>query len=263
MARPLKSGLDYFPLDTTLDDKFELIEARYGLEGFAIIIKLFQKIYANGYYYKWGEKESLLFSNRINVDINRINDVINAGFKWQLFDESRYKKYNILTSKGIQKRYFEATKKRKSVSIIKEIVYSDIKPVNAVINSINSGYNTQSKVKKSKVKKSKEISVQNFISFWKIYPKKVGKKPAQKSFEKINPDKKLFEQIITALKTQKKTENWLKNGGQFIPHPATWLNQERWNDEIRHNNNSLKHFEDRDYTAGIPKGAKTNETGTT
>ena len=44
MARPLKDGVDYFPLDTVLDTKFELIEAEYGLTGFAVVVKLLQKI---------------------------------------------------------------------------------------------------------------------------------------------------------------------------------------------------------------------------
>lgn len=52
MARPNKAGLEYFSLDCGMDDKVELIEAKYGLIGFAVIIKLWQKIYSEGYYYK-------------------------------------------------------------------------------------------------------------------------------------------------------------------------------------------------------------------
>ena len=59
MARPLKTGLDYFPLDVSFDDNIELLEAEEGLEGFAILIKLWQKIYSNGYYIEWNE-DSLL-----------------------------------------------------------------------------------------------------------------------------------------------------------------------------------------------------------
>ena len=43
----MKSGIDYFPLDVTLNDKFELIEAEFGLIGFAVVIKLLQKIYGS------------------------------------------------------------------------------------------------------------------------------------------------------------------------------------------------------------------------
>ena len=54
MARPIKTGTDYFPLDVELDIKMDFVESRYGNDGFSTIIKLWQKIYAeNGYYCKW------------------------------------------------------------------------------------------------------------------------------------------------------------------------------------------------------------------
>ncbi len=172
MARPQKEGLDYFPLDVDIDqdDKVQLIEARFGITGFAIVIKLFMKIYKEGYYYEWTEKEQLLFSKRINVDINLVNDVINECLKWGLFDQKLYKKYSILTSKGIQSRYMEAVSRRKQVHIIKEyfvldqskysnIIFVNINPINddnnTISDDVNVSNNPQSKVKKSKVKESK------------------------------------------------------------------------------------------------------------
>ncbi len=62
MARRGKQGLDYFPLDVVIDDKVELLEAEHGLSGFAIYIKLLQKIYSQGYYLFIGEDELLLTS---------------------------------------------------------------------------------------------------------------------------------------------------------------------------------------------------------
>lgn len=87
MARPQKNGLDYFPLDVDIDqdDKVALIEAQHGITGFAIVIKLLMKIYKNSYFYEWTEKEQLLFSKRVNVDINQVNVVINDCVKWGLF----------------------------------------------------------------------------------------------------------------------------------------------------------------------------------
>ena len=73
---------------------------------------------------------------------------------------------------------------------------------------------------------------ETFNKFWNIYPKKIGKKEASKSWEKLNPDGELISQIMTALEQQKKTSQWNREEGRFIPLPATWLNQERWNDEI-------------------------------
>jgi len=128
------------------------------------------KIYKEGYYYKWTEKEQLLFSKRINVDINLVNDVINECIKWGLFDSTLYEKYKILTSKGIQRRYLEATCRRKQVELIKEyylidsskysnVVFVSINSVNVNNNphsdKVNDDNNPQSKVKESKVKESK------------------------------------------------------------------------------------------------------------
>lgn len=118
----INPGLDYFPLDVDIDsdDKIELIEAKHGIIGFAVIIRLFMKIYRNGYYYKWGEREQLLFSKRLNVDINTVNAIITDAVEWEIFDKKLYNKWQILTSSGIQKRYMEATKRRQAVEIIKD-----------------------------------------------------------------------------------------------------------------------------------------------
>ena len=71
-----------------------------------------------------------------------------------------------------------------------------------------------------------------FELFWGEYPRKTGKGKARESFLKIKPSLELTDKIITAVQNQKKSQQWLREKGQFIPHPATWLNQERWDDEI-------------------------------
>lgn len=71
-----------------------------------------------------------------------------------------------------------------------------------------------------------------FESFWKEYPRKIGKGAAEKAWKKIKPSKETVEAILTAVSVQKKSDQWQKDGGQFIPHPATWLNQKRWEDEL-------------------------------
>lgn len=67
MARPLQTGLNYFPMDVTFDqdDKIALIEADFGLEGFSITVKLLMKIYSESYFYPWGKKEQKLFARRV------------------------------------------------------------------------------------------------------------------------------------------------------------------------------------------------------
>lgn len=167
MARPTKQGIDYFPLDVVLDDKFAIIEAEHGLEGFAIVIKLLQKIYSEGYFYKWEEMQLILFSKSISVDRNTVANVVNDCIKWKIFDEGLYSKYKILTSKGIQTRYIQAVYKRVGVEMIEEyllIDVSDRKNVsctsvsdirNEDVSRVSDIESTQSKVNKSKVNKSK------------------------------------------------------------------------------------------------------------
>lgn len=69
-----------------------------------------------------------------------------------------------------------------------------------------------------------------FDTFWSAYPKKVGKDAARKAFEKRNPDAELLSQMLAAIAVQAASEQWRKDEGQFIPNPATWLNQARWED---------------------------------
>lgn len=166
MARPQKEGLDYFPLDVDIDqdDKIALIESQYGIEGFAVIIKLMMKIYKTSYFYEWTEREQLLFSKRVNVDINRVNVIINDCVKWELFDETVLKDYQILTSKGIQRRYLEAVGRRQKVEMFKEYLLLDEKIIDAYKNLVIVNINPVSvtnmttlipKVKESKVKESR------------------------------------------------------------------------------------------------------------
>src|SRR3990167_238199 len=84
------------------------------------------------------------------------------------------------------------------------------------------------KVKLSKVMSNEDE--ENFEKFWTEYPKKIAKKEAKKVFIKVCPIDKT--ELMAGLAKWKKSEQWTKDKGRFIPHPTTWLNQERWNDEV-------------------------------
>ena len=71
-----------------------------------------------------------------------------------------------------------------------------------------------------------------FDEFWKAYPKKKDKKKAQDKFLRCCKDEFIFNQIMFNLSKQKRSRDWNKSNGQFIPYPTTWLNGERWNDEV-------------------------------
>ena len=78
----------------------------------------------------------------------------------------------------------------------------------------------------------KEINKERFETFWKQYPKKVNKFKSEEWFRKNKPNEILFNCIIKKLEMFKKSKEWKKENGKYIPHPTTWLNQKRWEDEL-------------------------------
>jgi len=81
------------------------------------------------------------------------------------------------------------------------------------------------------LKSSRQCGNRSFSDFWDAYPKKRSKGQAEKAFLKINPDEQLLAIMIATIERAKTSEDWCKEGGRFIPHPATWLNNRRWEDE--------------------------------
>jgi hypothetical protein len=206
MARPTRQGIDYFSLDVHLDDKFKFIEIKYKLEGFAIIMKLLQKIYSSSYWYKWTDDEALLFADENRTDYSLVKNVVQEAVERGIFNQELYEKHGILTSKGIQKRYKEAVRRRKEVEIMSEyLLIDDDFGVNDGNNSPNDnimpspskrndGKSTQSKVNKTKVKDIKDKDVKTnyaeFVSFeLEEYEKLVelfGKEGAADKIENLN-----------------------------------------------------------------------------
>lgn len=72
----------------------------------------------------------------------------------------------------------------------------------------------------------------SFERFWAAYPKKTAKAQALKAWNKLKPDEGLIDKILWSLERQKRSVQWTKDGGQYIPYPATWLNSKRWEDEL-------------------------------
>jgi hypothetical protein len=73
--------------------------------------------------------------------------------------------------------------------------------------------------------------VAGFDEFWDRYPKKVGKGAAETAWKKAKVNGHLSD-VLSALDNQKRSEQWAKDGGQFIPNPSTWINQRRWEDVL-------------------------------
>ena len=103
----------------------------------------------------------------------------------------------------------------------------DIPPI-----SPTGGNGSDDKPKKTKPKRDDAVLDQLFEAFWKEYPRKIAKQKARESFYRINPDQQLTQKMIEAVIAQRQTEQWKKDKGQFVPHPTTWLNQHRWEDQL-------------------------------
>lgn len=195
-GRQNKVGLDYFELDCHMDEKVRLVQAEYGLKGFAVFVKLLQEIYGGyGYYCEWTQDRELLFAseNGLNGGSQQLlGDIVEACIRRNIFSERLFKEYGILTSSGVQKQYLKATVKREVVELKKEYLLISV-PVNrknVVINSISSGINdisdtgnAQSRVEKSKV--YPPISPNGFNCFWEIYPKKVRILKAEEAYRQV------------------------------------------------------------------------------
>lgn len=86
-------------------------------------------------------------------------------------------------------------------------------------------------------KKPSSSSDDVFAKFWSSYPRKVGKGAAEKAWAKVTTP---LEEVLEAVEKQKLSDQWQKDSGRFIPHPATWLNQKRWEDECQFSSGNHK-----------------------
>lgn len=96
-----------------------------------------------------------------------------------------------------------------------------------MVSTSNSSKSNKNKKKNSNTKGS----TSGFGDFWTVYPKKKAKEAAKKAWDKLRPDEELRSIILQAVQAQINNPDWKKAGGQYIPHPASWLNGRRWEDE--------------------------------
>lgn len=157
MARPTKQGLDYFPFDVDFfeDEKIEAISGEFGIKGELVVIRLLCAIYRNGYYIEWNDILKMKLLKKLSgVGVELLDLIVARLVTWGFFDKPLFNSAQVLTSKGIQSRFREATKRRSTGEIT---VYACINGVIVNQNPPSDGVsvvnNTQSKVKESKVKR--------------------------------------------------------------------------------------------------------------
>ena len=131
--------------------------------------------------------------------------------------------------------------------ICNQLISNDIK---CPRNPIQSESNPNPNARKERARESELL----FERFWGAYPRKEAKTVAKKAFEKLAPDESLLLTMLEAIEQWKKTAQWQEDGGKYIPHPASWLNQRRWEDDMpKAESHSAKtvhaqDYEQRDYS---------------
>ena len=157
MARPNKEGLDYFPFDVDFfsDEKIGSISGEFGIKGEITAIKLLCAIYRNGYFILWNDalKMSLL-RGLPGISLELLEQIVTRLVRWGFFEQTLFSTVSVLTSKGIQERYFKAIKRRKDSSNYPYLLVNvDNNKVNVSNNDINVSTNP---IKERKGNKNRE-----------------------------------------------------------------------------------------------------------
>ena len=174
-------GINYFPggVNFMEENAMEVIEAKYGIKGSAIVLKLLCKIYKEGYFIRWDEEQCLIFANKAGREVQaaEVQGIIEILFIKGILDRNSYLANGILTSANIQKIWMEATKRRKrDLKALPYLLVNDltqqeteapegenvtISPGNVVhdlaVNAKNACNSGQSKVKEKKAEENKEL----------------------------------------------------------------------------------------------------------
>jgi len=299
MARPRKTGLDYFPHDVnvTTDPKIEPAIMRYGAAAYAFFFVHLEYCYRSDNLSvdisatEAGEEMRKVIQKKLKIGKKQYDNILKSFLRHGAFNVEVYFQTGHLTSNGIKKRAEKVFEKRaisnrcykntigtfitetgvSATETMSEIEVSTAETMSEIeVSATETMPETpQSIVKKRIVKKRIEekdtplppkggdVTSENlttlkmvkpisnngdrkdnttegkFLDFWAVYPKKIGKKAAFAAWKRLKPDAALYARILAAVEAAKKSKAWQRDHGQYIPHPTTWLNQGRWDDEIQ------------------------------
>jgi hypothetical protein len=148
------------------------------------------------------------------------------GKNWFMFKPSSFETYNsYVLGKRTKSEYLREDKEVMLSENFQEILRNSSVPESRSIERV------KNKIKDIRLKNKIKEYTESFEIFWNAYPRKEAKGKALQSFETINPDVILLDIMLKSLELYKKSDQWLKDNGQYIPHPTTWLNQRRWDDK--------------------------------
>ena len=123
MARPTKTGLDYYPMDVGFlrDKKVRLLRSEFGASSVLFVLYVLGKVYeGDGYFLAWDKDELLLAADELRETPAYISEVLQGCLKRSIFDERVFQVFSVLTSAGIQRRYLRGCEKRDGIAIFNE-----------------------------------------------------------------------------------------------------------------------------------------------
>ncbi len=156
MARPKKTGLDYFPFDVDFfsHEKMVCIAGEFGLKGYLVAVALLCAVYRNGYFTLWDDATRFrLLRDLPGISDQLLRQIVDRLVYWKLFDEQLFLSAAVLTSRSIQQIYFDAVKRRSlsAAELPYLLVSVNINGVSVNNNPVSVNIYPQSKVKENKI----------------------------------------------------------------------------------------------------------------
>lgn len=232
MTRPRKQEVDYFPHYCEHGKVIYILENYWGNDGYAVFYKLIEllaKTEGHCYNCSTDEGREYLFS-KMGAPQETVTAIIEKLAAMGVIDEPLWGERRIWMQSFVDSISMVYGRRAAGLPIKPALLHTE-----NPLNGINVNINPQSKVKESKVKESKVNTLgrysAEFETFWKAYPRKVKKDKAWEAWKKRNGTMPPIDTIVNAIENQKKCSQWIRDGGQYIPHPATWINAGQWMDE--------------------------------
>jgi hypothetical protein len=226
-GRNPKNKADWFShdADASSDEKIVYLESLFGHTGYAVYFKFLECMTrTEEFKLKWDDIKKAIYASKFGISVTEIDRIVSECCRDEvlalkieegyIFSPGLIKRFGPLLSKREYNRQkYKEQKQDVIISVTeKPISASEITQYSIVKDSINNIYPP------------------NFQKFWDIYPKKTGKGAALKAYKSIKQPKPDLKNILQSVEDHKKLEQWQTT--QFIPNPATWLNQRRWEDEV-------------------------------
>ena len=219
MAKAKRQTVEYFPHMVTHGKTIYVLEAQWGNDGYAFWFKLLELLgSADGHSYDCSNDSDWQYLRaKMGVPEEKARDILNLLASIGAIDRDLWEGREIVWSENFIDNLRELYSRR---------------TVGLPTKPFCEGAESSAGIAKPNHEET-EQHLRTFNLFWAMYPNKKGKKTAMAKWLKIKPGKEIFGAIMAGLEEYKKSDQWQRDNGQYIPHPATFLNQERWNDELQ------------------------------